>query len=204
MTAAPGIAATELGLLAGADRVEGCLFGNGERTGNVDLVTVGLNLYTQGIDPKIDFSRHRGDQDRRSNIATRSRCIRAIPMAAIWSSRPFPVRIRTRSRKALLRRRRAMTSFGKCPICRSIRTISAVSYEAVIRVNSQSGKGGVAWVLEQDQGLKLPKRLQANFSLVVQELADETSRELNADDIWERFQEPLWPRRRTEIRTGRI
>ena len=149
--------------MAGADRVEGCLFGNGERTGNCDLVTVALNMYTQGVDPGLDFSDI--DDDRQHG--------RILQPAA---DPPAP---------SLCRRTGLHLVFGQPSgrdqegLCRagSRRTIElwevpylpidpadlGRSYEAVIRVNSQSGKGGFAWVLEQDQGLKLPKKMQAHF-----------------------------------------
>jgi 2-isopropylmalate synthase len=174
--------------MAGADRVEGCLFGNGERTGNCCLVTVALNMYTQGVDPGLDFS------DIDEVIKTVEYCnqlpcrTRAIPMAANWSSRPFRAAIRTRSRRASPREvQNATTSLG-VPYLPIDPADLGRDYEAVIRVNSQSGKGGFAWVLEQDQGLKLPKRMQAHFSGHVQQLADELGRELFAEDIWQVFQ----------------
>ncbi len=181
-----GVAATELGLLAGADRVEGCLFGNGERTGNVDLVTVALNMYTQGIDPGLDFSNI--DQV----IQTVEYC-NALPVhprhpyAGELVFTAFSGSHQDAIKKGFAAQSTRNDKLWEVPYLPIDPADLGRSYEAVIRVNSQSGKGGVAWVLEQDKGLKLPKRLQADFSRHVQALADETSRELNADDIWHCF-----------------
>ncbi|MES2336502.1 MAG: 2-isopropylmalate synthase [Pseudomonadota bacterium] len=182
-----GVAATELGLMAGADRVEGCLFGNGERTGNVDLVTVALNMYTQGIDPGLDFS----DIDR--VIKTVEYC-NAIPVhprhpyAGDLVFTAFSGSHQDAIKKGFAAQEARNDQIWDVPYLPIDPKDLGRDYEAVIRVNSQSGKGGVAWVIEQDKGLKLPKRLQADFSRHVQALADETSRELNAADIWGRFE----------------
>ncbi|SOB87191.1 2-isopropylmalate synthase [Sphingomonas guangdongensis] len=181
-----GVAATELGLMAGADRVEGCLFGNGERTGNVDLVTVALNLYTQGIDPGLDFS------DIDEVIRTVEYC-NALPVhprhpyAGELVFTAFSGSHQDAIKKGFVAQAARNDDLWQVPYLPIDPKDLGRDYEAVIRVNSQSGKGGVAWVLEQDRGLKLPKRLQADFSRHVQALADETSRELNAADIWARF-----------------
>ncbi|HTG37549.1 2-isopropylmalate synthase [Sphingomonas sp.] len=183
-----GVAASELGLMAGADRVEGCLFGNGERTGNVDLVTLGLNLYTQGIDPGLDFS----DIDR--VIRTVEYC-NALPVhprhpyAGDLVFTAFSGSHQDAIKKGFAAQAARNDDFWEVPYLPIDPADLGRSYEAVIRVNSQSGKGGVAWVLEQDKGLKLPKRLQADFSRHVQTLADTTSRELNAGDIWQAFEQ---------------
>ena len=182
-----GVAATELGLLAGADRVEGCLLGNGERTGNVDLVTVALNLYTQGIDPGLDFS----DIDAVvktveycTNIATHPRqpYVGELVFTAFSGSHQDAIK------KGFAAQDARNDEYWEVPYLPIDPKDLGRDYEAVIRVNSQSGKGGVAWVLEQDKGLRLPKRLQADFSRHVQGVADETSRELHADDIWRAFE----------------
>jgi 2-isopropylmalate synthase len=181
-----GVAAAELGLMAGADRVEGCLFGNGERTGNCCLVTLGLNMYTQGIDPKIDFS------DIDSVIKTVEYC-NALPVhprhpyAGELVFTAFSGSHQDAIKKGFAAQAARNDEFWEVPYLPIDPADLGRDYEAVIRVNSQSGKGGVAWVLEQDKGLKLPKRMQADFSRVVQRLADETSRELNAADIWAAF-----------------
>ena len=187
-----GIAATELGLLAGADRVEGCLFGNGERTGNVDLVTVALNMYTQGIDPGLDFS------DIDAVIKTVEYC-NALPVhprhpyAGELVFTAFSGSHQDAIKKGFAAQEARNDELWEVPYLPIDPADLGRSYEAVIRVNSQSGKGGVAWVLEQDKGLKLPKRLQADFSRHVQALADETSRELNAADIWGAFETAYLP-----------
>jgi len=183
-----GVAAAELGLLAGADRVEGCLFGNGERTGNCCLVTVGLNMYTQGIDPKLDFS------DIDAIIETVEYC-NQIP---VHERHPYGGELvftafsgshQDAIKKGFEAQQKRNDELWQVPYLPIDPADLGRDYEAVIRVNSQSGKGGFAWVLEQDQGLKLPKKLQADFSKHVQRLADELGRELNADDIWQVFRE---------------
>jgi len=181
-----GVAASELGIMAGADRVEGCLFGNGERTGNVCLVTLALNMYTQGIDPGLDFS------DIDEVIKTVEYC-NALPVhprhpyAGELVFTAFSGSHQDAIKKGFAAQESRNDQIWEVPYLPIDPADLGRSYEAVIRVNSQSGKGGVAWVLEQDKGLKLPKRLQADFSRHVQRLADETSRELDADDIWSEF-----------------
>jgi 2-isopropylmalate synthase len=182
-----GVAATELGLLAGADRVEGCLFGNGERTGNVDLVTVALNMYTQGINPGLDFS------DIDEVIKTVEYCNQLPvhprhPYAGELVFTAFSGSHQDAIKKGFAAQDARNDEYWEVPYLPIDPADLGQSYEAVIRVNSQSGKGGFAWVLEQDQGLKLPKKMQADFSRHVQVLADETGRELNAGDIWDVFQ----------------
>ena len=175
-------------MMAGADRVEGTLFGNGERTGNVDLVTLALNLYTQGVDPGLDFS----------DINAIIRDGRALQPAA---GAPAPS-LRRRARVHRLLRlapgrdqegpgRRASSARrarGTCPTCPIDPADVGRSYEAVIRINSQSGKGGVAYVLERDYGLALPRLLQIEFSQVVQAIADATGKELSSADIRATFE----------------
>ncbi len=182
-----GVAATELGLMAGADRVEGCLFGNGERTGNCDLVTVALNMYTQGLNPGLDFS------DIDEVIKTVEYCNQLPvhprhPYAGELVFTAFSGSHQDAIKKGFAAQESRNDDFWEVPYLPIDPADLGRSYEAVIRVNSQSGKGGFAWVLEQDQGLKLPKKMQAHFSRQVQELADETGRELYADDIWAVFQ----------------
>jgi 2-isopropylmalate synthase len=182
-----GVAATELGLMAGADRVEGCLLGNGERTGNVDLVTVALNMYTQGVDPGLDFS----DIDAVvktveycTNIPTHPRqpYVGELVFTAFSGSHQDAIK------KGFAAQEARNDELWEVPYLPIDPKDLGRDYEAVIRVNSQSGKGGVAWVLEQDKGLKLPKRMQADFSRHVQALADGAGRELNAGDIWGVFE----------------
>ena len=183
-----GVAAAELGLMAGADRIEGCLFGNGERTGNACLVTLALNMYTQGIDPGLDFS----DIDR--VIETVEYC-NQIP---VHQRHPYGGELvftafsgshQDAIKKGFAAQEQRNDALWRVPYLPIDPADLGRSYEAVIRVNSQSGKGGFAWVLEKDQGLKLPKKLQADFSRHVQHLADELGRELNAADIWQVFRE---------------
>lgn len=182
-----GVAATELGLLAGADRVEGCLFGNGERTGNVDLITVALNMYTQGLSPGLDFS------DMDEVIKTVEYCNQLPvhprhPYAGELVFTAFSGSHQDAIKKGFAAQAQRNDELWQVPYLPIDPADLGQSYEAVIRVNSQSGKGGVAWVLEQDHGLKLPKRMQANFSSTVQELSDSTGRELTSTDIWEAFE----------------
>jgi 2-isopropylmalate synthase len=181
-----GVAAAELGLMAGADRVEGCLFGNGERTGNCCLVTMALNMYTQGVNPGLDFS----DIDR--VIETVEYC-NQIP---VHQRHPYGGELvytafsgshQDAIKKGFAAHAKQNDTLWRVPYLPIDPADLGRSYEAVIRVNSQSGKGGFAWVLEQDQGLKLPKKMQADFSPHVQRVADELGRELNAADIWDTF-----------------
>ena len=181
-----GVAAAELGLMAGGDRVEGCLFGNGERTGNCCLVTVALNLYTQGINPELDFS------DIDEVIQTVEYCNQLkVPERHPYGGElvftAFSGSHQDAIKKGFAAQETRNDPLWSVPYLPIDPADLGRSYEAVIRVNSQSGKGGFAWVLEQDQGLKLPKRMQAHFSRHVQDLADELGRELQAPDIWDVF-----------------
>ena len=181
-----GVAAAELGLMAGADRIEGCLFGNGERTGNCCLVTMALNMYTQGVEPGLDFS------DIDAVIETVEYC-NQIP---VHQRHPYGGELvftafsgshQDAIKKGFEAHEQQNDEIWRVPYLPIDPADLGRNYEAVIRVNSQSGKGGFAWVLEQDKGLKLPKRLQPHFSKAVQKMADETGRELNAADIWQAF-----------------
>jgi 2-isopropylmalate synthase len=183
-----GVAAAELGLMAGADRVEGCLFGNGERTGNCDIVTVALNMYTQGINPALDFS------DIDEVIQTVEYCNQLPvhprhPYAGELVFTAFSGSHQDAIKKGFASQEARNDLIWDVPYLPIDPKDLGRDYEAVIRVNSQSGKGGVAWVLQQDKGFKLPKRMQADFSRVVQGMADQSSRELNAADIWTAFQD---------------
>ncbi len=182
-----GISAAELGLLAGADRIEGCLFGNGERTGNVDLVTLALNMYTQGLHPGLDFS----------NIDEVIQTVEYCNQLPVHPRHPYAGELvftafsgshQDAIKKGFAAQSQRNDQIWQVPYLPIDPADLGRSYEAVIRVNSQSGKGGVAWVLEQDYGLKLPKRMQANFSSTVQELSDTTGRELSSADIWGAFE----------------
>ncbi|EER31509.1 2-isopropylmalate synthase [Candida tropicalis MYA-3404] len=178
-----GVAATELGILAGADRVEGCIFGNGERTGNVDLVTVALNLYTQGVSPNLDFS------DIESVIDVSERCnkIQVHPRSPYGGSLvvcAFSGSHQDAIKKGFAKQKGDKWAMPYLPL--DPKDIGR-NYEAVIRVNSQSGKGGAAWVILRSLGLDLPRHLQVAFSSVVQNKADALGRELQVDEIVEVF-----------------
>ena len=183
-----GVAAAELGIMAGADRVEGCLFGNGERTGNCCLVTVALNMYTQGIDPGLDFS----EIDRIIETVEYCNQIPVHPRHPYGGELVFTAFSGSHQdaiKKGFEAHAQQNDEFWRVPYLPIDPADLGRNYEAVIRVNSQSGKGGFAWVLEQGQGLKLPKKLQIDFSRHVQHLADELGRELNSEDIWRAFQD---------------
>ncbi len=180
-----GVAAAELGLLAGADRVEGTLFGNGERTGNVDIVTLALNLYTQGIDPKLDFS----------NINEVARCAEACNQLAIHPRHPYVGDLVftafSGSHQDAIKKGLAARAGGELwdvPYLPIDPSDLGRSYDSIIRVNSQSGKGGVAYLLERDYQLVMPRRLQIEFSQVVQAAADITGKELTSKEIWDLFE----------------
>jgi len=196
-----GVAAAELGMMAGADRVEGCLLGNGERTGNCDLVTVALNMYTQGVDPKLDLSDIDGVVNT-VNYCTNIPVHPRTPYAGDLVFTAFSGSHQDAIKKGFAAQEAKNDTLWEVPYLPIDPADLGRSYEAVIRVNSQSGKGGVAWVIEQDKGLKLPKRLQADFSRHVQAYADETSRELNAADIWALFERTYMPQAddRVELR----
>jgi 2-isopropylmalate synthase len=183
-----GVAAAELSMMAGADRVEGCLFGNGERTGNVDLVTLALNLYTQGVDPELDFS------DIQNVVKTVEHCNEIgvhprHPYAGELVFTAFSGSHQDAIKKGFAAQEAQNDTLWNVPYLPIDPADLGCSYEAVIRVNSQSGKGGVAWILEQDRGLKLPRALQVDFSRVVQAKADASAQEMTAADIWETFQD---------------
>jgi 2-isopropylmalate synthase len=187
-----GVAAAELALLAGAERIEGTLFGNGERTGNVDIVTLALNIYTQGIDPKLDFS----------NINEVARCAESCNQLPIHPRHPYVGDLvftafsgshQDAIKKGLDARGEA--DVWDVPYLPVDPSDLGRSYDSIIRVNSQSGKGGVAYLLERDHQLVMPRRLQIEFSQVVQSAADITGKELTSLELWELFQrEYLTPR----------
>jgi 2-isopropylmalate synthase len=181
-----GVAAAELGVLAGADRIEGTLFGNGERTGNVDLVTLGLNLFTQGVDPQVDFS------DINELVRTAEYCNQLPvhprhPYAGDLVFTAFSGSHQDAIKKGFSAMKQSNSGEWAVPYLPIDPADVGRSYEAVIRINSQSGKGGVAYVLETDYGLSLPRRLQVEFSQVVQDVADKTGKEITASQIWQSF-----------------
>ena len=180
-----GTASGEFALMAGADRIEGCLFGNGERTGNVDLVNIALNLYTQGVAPGLDFS----------DIDEVRRCVEQCNQLPVHPRHPYVGDLVYTSfsgshqdaiRKAFAARKDGdMWDMPYLPI--DPKDLGR-SYDAVIRVNSQSGKGGIAYLLESEYGLELPRRLQIEFSQVVQAVMDDEGKELSAADLWHIFE----------------
>ncbi|MCH1882958.1 2-isopropylmalate synthase [Agrococcus sp. ARC_14] len=195
-----GIAAAELGYLAGADRIEGCLFGNGERTGNVDLVALGLNMLTQGIDPEIDFS----DLDHVRRVAEHCNQLRVherSPWAGDLVYTAFSGSHQDAIKKGFERMAVDAAAAGKSvdemtwavPYLPIDPKDVGRSYEAVIRVNSQSGKGGVAYLLQSDHGLDLPRRLQIEFSNTVQSRTDSEGGEVSSDEIWQIFGDEYLP-----------
>jgi 2-isopropylmalate synthase len=195
-----GVAAAELGVLAGADRIEGCLFGQGERTGNVDLVTLGLNLLSQGVDPMIDFSNI--DRVRRVvESCTRMEVPPRAPYGGDLVYTSFSGSHQDAIKKGLEARERAAAAAGvderdaiwAVPYLPLDPRDVGRTYEAVIRVNSQSGKGGVAYLLKQERHLDLPRRLQIEFSRVVQRQTDATGGEITADELWRAFADEYLP-----------
>ncbi|HSV50564.1 MAG TPA: 2-isopropylmalate synthase [Burkholderiaceae bacterium] len=180
-----GTAAGEFALMAGADRIEGCLFGNGERTGNVDLVNVALNLYTQGVSPGLDFSDI--DEIRRTVEHCNQLPVHPRhPYAGDLVYTSFSGSHQDAIKKAFGARRDADP--WDIPYLPIDPKDLGRSYEAVIRVNSQSGKGGIAYLLESEFGLELPRRLQIEFSQVVQGVMDASGKELTAQDLWQLFE----------------
>jgi 2-isopropylmalate synthase len=180
-----GTAAGELALMAGADRIEGCLFGNGERTGNVDLVNIALNLYTQGVDPQLDFS----------DIDEVRRCVEHCTQIPVHPRHPYVGDLVYTSfsgshqdaiKKAFSARQPG--DIWDMPYLPIDPKDLGRSYDAVIRVNSQSGKGGIAYLLEAEYGLELPRRLQIEFSQVVQRVMDDAGKELTAADLYAIFE----------------
>ena len=177
-----GVAATELGLMAGADRVEGCLFGNGERTGNVDLVTVALNMYTQGVDPQLDFSdidavRKVVEECNQLPVHPRHPYVGDLVHTAFSGSHQDAIRKGFAQQKA--------DAVWEVPYLPIDPADIGRDYEAVIRVNSQSGKGGITYLLEQEYGISLPRRMQIEFSQVVQKEMDRLGLEMTAQQIHE-------------------
>lgn len=181
-----GIACAELALLAGADRVEGCLFGNGERTGNVDIVTLALNLYTQGIAPQLDFS----DIQQVLEVVTRCNQLPVHPRHPYAGELVFTAFSGSHQdaiRKGFAARAEREEAIWQMPYLPLDPLDIGCSYEAVIRVNSQSGKGGAAWLLEQNHGLQLPRGLQQDFSRLVQQQTHQHGQEMTHHALWQLF-----------------
>ena len=205
------VAAAELGYLAGADRIEGCLFGNGERTGNVDLVTLGLNLFSQGIDPHIDFS----------DLDEIKRTVEYCNQLPVHERSPYGgdlvyTAFSGSHQDAIKKGFELMDKDAKAKGVHVDELVWAVpylpidpkdvgrSYEAVIRVNSQSGKGGVAYLLKADHNLDLPRKLQIEFSRVVQNVTDTSGREISSDEIWSIFTDEYLPAMEASQKWGRF
>ena len=181
------VAASEFGLMAGADRVEGTLFGNGERTGNVDIVTIALNMLTQGIDPKLDFS----------NINSVMREVEYCNQLPVHPRHPYAGDLvftafsgshQDAIKKGFQAMKDSNDPIWAVPYLPIDPADLGRSYEAVVRINSQSGKGGVAFLLEKDHGVSLPRRLQISMSQKIQKLADESGKEISSSEIWDIFQ----------------
>jgi len=182
------VAATELGVMAGADRIEGTLFGNGERTGNVDLVTLALNMLTQGVDPELDFSDINPIM-RETEYCNQLPVHPRHPYAGDLVFTAFSGSHQDAIKKGLNELRNSNQETWEVPYLPIDPKDVGRSYEAVIRINSQSGKGGVAYLLEKDHGLSMPRRLQIEFSQVIQKITDKTGKEISALDIWDTFQD---------------
>jgi 2-isopropylmalate synthase len=208
------VAAAELALMAGADRIEGCLFGQGERTGNVDLVTLGMNLFSQGIDPQIDFSqidevRRTAEYCNQMEIHPRHPYAGDLVYTSFSGSHQDAIKKGFEALEADARARgRAVEDVEwAVPYLPIDPKDVGRSYEAVIRVNSQSGKGGVAYVLKNDHKLDLPRRMQIEFSKIIQAKTDAEGGEITPADIWATFQDeylpnPENPWGRVQVRTG--
>ena len=195
-----GVAATELAVLAGADRVEGCLLGNGERTGNVDLVTLGLNWLTQGIDPQLDLSnvpeiRKTVEYCNQIKISERHPYAGNFVFTAFSGSHQDAIKKGLEARQVAAERAGAdLDSFvWLVPYLPIDPKDIGRTYEAIIRVNSQSGKGGMAYLLKTNHNLDLPKRLQIEFDKIVQSFADTTKKEVKDEDIWRLFKDEYLP-----------
>ncbi len=205
------VAAAELGYLAGADRIEGCLFGNGERTGNVDLVALGINLFTQGIDPQIDFS----DLDEVKRTAEYCNQLK-VHERSPWAGDLVYTAFSGSHQDAIKKGFEAMAAEAAERGVSVDELVWAVpylpvdpkdlgrGYEAVVRVNSQSGKGGVAYLLKADHALDLPRKLQIEFSAVVQAKTDAEGGEVTSDEIWSIFQDEYLPATAAEQKWGRF
>lgn len=196
-----GIAAAELGFMAGADRIEGCLFGNGERTGNVDLVTLGLNMLTQGVDPQIDFSdlpqiRETVEYCNQLRVPTRHPYGGELVFTAFSGSHQDAINKGLDALAATIRPGANNTEVSWEELREATWEVPYLpidpkdvgrDYQAVIRVNSQSGKGGVAYIMKTDHGINMPRAMQAEFSTVVQEITDSEGGEVNSKNMWDIF-----------------
>jgi 2-isopropylmalate synthase len=190
------VAATELGVMAGAQRIEGTLFGNGERTGNVDIVTLAINMFSQGVDPELDFS------DINSSIEVAEYCNQLPvpqrhPYAGELVYTAFSGSHQDAIKKGMTAQEKSNEPLWAVPYLPIDPKDVGRSYEAIIRVNSQSGKGGVAYILDSEFGIEMPREMQAEFSKVIQSITDESGKEITPSEIWTRFKatylEPVAP-----------
>jgi 2-isopropylmalate synthase len=189
-----GVAAAELAMMAGCDRVEGTLFGNGERTGNVDVVTLALNMFSQGVDPQIEI-RDIDEIVRTVEYCNQLPVHQRHPYAGELVYTAFSGSHQDAIKKGFAAMERSNSGQWEVPYLPIDPADLGRSYEAVIRVNSQSGKGGVAYLLQTDRGLDLPRGLQVEFSQIVQRITDTTGKEITSEAIWTSFQdEYLTPR----------
>jgi 2-isopropylmalate synthase len=205
------VAAAELGYMAGADRIEGCLFGNGERTGNVDLITLGLNMFSQGVDPMINFGNI--DEIKRTvEFCNQLPVPERSPYGGDLVYTAFSGSHQDAIKKGFEHLERDAKTAG-VPVADFTWAVPYLpidpkdvgrSYEAVIRVNSQSGKGGVAYLMKADHKLDLPRRLQIEFSKVVQSHTDSLGGEVSSEKLWEIFQDEYLPAKVEELKWGRF
>ncbi len=182
------VAATELAVMAGADRVEGTLFGNGERTGNMDIVTMALNLFSQGVDPKLDFSdinrvRDLYEKCTRMNVHARHPYIGEFVYTAFSGSHQDAIN------KGMKAQEVQESEIWEVPYLPIDPQDVGRTYEKIIRINSQSGKGGIAYIMEQEFGFKLPKAMHPEFGRVIQRVTDKTGDELSPQEVWETFEQ---------------
>ncbi len=189
-----GVAAAELAVMAGADRIEGTLFGNGERTGNVDVVNLALNMFTQGVDPELDLSdinklRETAEYCNQLPVHPRHPYAGDLVYTAFSGSHQDAIK------KGMAAIKKSNSGLWEVPYLPIDPKDVGRSYEAIIRVNSQSGKGGVAYILHSDHHLDLPRNLQIEFSRVVQEVTDKSGKEISADEIWDLFKREYVSRR---------
>ena len=183
-----GVAAAELAVMAGADRIEGTLFGNGERTGNVDVVTLALNLFSQGVDPGLDFS-DINDVVRMVEHCNRLPVHPRHPYAGDLVFTAFSGSHQDAIKKGMAAMKGSNSGLWEVPYLPIDPEDVGRSYEEVIRINSQSGKGGVAYILEAEYGLTLPRRLQMEFSKEIQAITDQTGKEMLPEEIWAAFEQ---------------
>lgn len=182
------VAAAELAVMAGADRIEGTLFGNGERTGNVDLVTLALNLFSQGVDPGLKFP-DINDMVRTVEYCNQLPVHPRHPYAGDLVFTAFSGSHQDAIKKGMAAQAQSNSRVWQVPYLPIDPMDIGRSYEAVVRINSQSGKGGIAYILQQDYGLDLPRKLQIEFSQVVQLAADDSGKEIASADLWKRFED---------------